>query len=133
MTRPWVVRAPTTYIDPEVEPDLYALAEDGLAFRDLRGLYVRPRARVALREWRSVVWRSLGEDSPDDPVSDGNAGQGEITMLNVRSLATITGLDPSGIRRVCRRGGLQGRKVRGEWVIDERDAERWLEARKGNR
>jgi hypothetical protein len=113
----------------EVLPDLLAAAEDGVRYRRLTRQSVRPEFVEALEQLRKVVWRDVLGESPASPADDGTAGPEAVTMLSVQTLAQMTGLDPSGIRRKCQRGKLQGRKVRGQWMVEGRDAERWIESR----
>lgn len=128
MSRPWVVGA-STYIDPEIEPDLLVLAERGLEFSDLRGLTVRADARAGLKQWHRVVWQRFGSDGSDEP---GLSEPEECNLVGVTQLATIAGLSTSYVRGQCRDGALRScsRKVGRRFVIERDAAERWLDSRK---
>jgi hypothetical protein len=62
-----------------------------------------------------------------------DAGQVAPEVETTSTVAARAGIDGSVVRRALRAGVLAGWKVGNTWIVDARDADRWIRTRKRGR
>jgi hypothetical protein len=131
MTGRYFNRVHATFAVDAIAPDMLGLLEDGLAYRKLRGLSVRPEARAAVVELHRIVWVEMFGSSADDADARDSWAPVDDIFITVTQLANLAGVNPTFIRRQCRDGALRSyaRKVGPKHAIERDPAMRWLRAR----
>lgn len=127
MARPHIFRSMANFFTDEIAPDLLGLLEDGVEYRKLLDLRTRREARDTVERLHRIVWDEVLVDNPDDSTNaDDDIEPEDALFVTVDDLAGLSGHDASYVRRLCRRGVLTSRKVRGRHFIERDAADAWL-------
>jgi hypothetical protein len=123
--RPHIFRGMANFFTDQIAPDLLGLLEDGIEYRRLLDRRTRREARDAVERFRRIVWGEILVDNADDSTDDDNEPV-DALFVTVAELARRAGTDASYVRRLCRRGVLTSRKLRGRHYIERDGADAWL-------